>query len=123
MNPDLGDDGNIRHYTLTFVGIKFVFWILQPSFGGSCSNGMYYPEAYGTKCTDARIGQFDQRVLPLRVFRARPELREGHHNGLEAGGRVRSGFSLDYFNIESQRKIEEKNQQHRLIIEFIKSEE
>jgi hypothetical protein len=28
--PDLIEESHIRHYTLTFVGLKFVFWVLRP---------------------------------------------------------------------------------------------
>lgn len=51
-NPNLGDDGNIRHYALTFVGPKFVFWVLQPVLEGACWNGCTMKRLTGADCTD-----------------------------------------------------------------------
>ncbi|KAH7308402.1 hypothetical protein B0I35DRAFT_360900 [Stachybotrys elegans] len=50
--PDLGGDSHIRHYTLTFVGSKFVFWVLTPrddkQWGGCTMTRLI-----GADCTDA----------------------------------------------------------------------
>jgi hypothetical protein len=51
-NPDLGGDASIRHYGLTLVGPKFVFWILQPSVEEGCWHGCTMKRLTGADCTD-----------------------------------------------------------------------
>ncbi|KAI0537744.1 hypothetical protein GGR58DRAFT_470616 [Xylaria digitata] len=46
------DASNIRHYTLTYLGSKFVFWIIRPTFNGSQWNGCTMTRLFGTDCTD-----------------------------------------------------------------------
>ncbi|KAM5357260.1 hypothetical protein ACJZ2D_016446 [Fusarium nematophilum] len=49
--PDLDEDSNIRHYTLTWVGPNFVFWILRPRDGDQWS-GCTMTRLMGADCTD-----------------------------------------------------------------------
>ena len=49
--PGLDGDANIKHYVLTFVGPKFVFWVLQPRDDKQW-NGCTMTRLVGADCTD-----------------------------------------------------------------------
>lgn len=52
--PRLGlERRNVRHYTLIFVGHKFVFWVLEPTLddGGGWA-GCVMKRLFGADCTD-----------------------------------------------------------------------
>ncbi|KAB5511634.1 hypothetical protein GE09DRAFT_1232413 [Coniochaeta sp. 2T2.1] len=53
--PDLAADGEtIRHYTLTFVGYKFVFWVLRPTLDDAGRwNGCAMKRLHGPSCERA----------------------------------------------------------------------
>ncbi|KAG9250611.1 uncharacterized protein F5Z01DRAFT_683752 [Emericellopsis atlantica] len=52
--PGLEMDSNIRHYALTFVGSKFVFWVLEPHEprGDERWHGCTMTRLVGADCTD-----------------------------------------------------------------------
>jgi hypothetical protein len=52
--PDLSvDQETIRHYTLTFIGHKFVFWVLRPTLDDAGRwNGCTMKRLTGADCTD-----------------------------------------------------------------------
>lgn len=51
--PNLGNDlATIRHYTLTFVGPKFVFWVLQPDIAEGKWNGCTMKRLVGADASD-----------------------------------------------------------------------
>jgi len=44
---------SIRHYTLTFIGHKFVFWVLLPTWDGQGQwAGCVMKRLFGADCTD-----------------------------------------------------------------------
>ncbi|KFA81746.1 hypothetical protein S40288_11089 [Stachybotrys chartarum IBT 40288] len=49
--PELAQDSHIRHYALTFVGSKFVFWVLEPQ-GDERWHGCTMTRLVGADCTD-----------------------------------------------------------------------
>lgn len=49
--PALKDDSHIRHYALTFVGSKFVFWAFEPQAYGQW-HGCTMTRLIGADCTD-----------------------------------------------------------------------
>ncbi|KAI1161586.1 hypothetical protein F5B18DRAFT_627448 [Nemania serpens] len=52
-NPSLPDNTpHIRHYALTYLGPKFVFWIIQPTLKGSQWDGCTITRLFGADCTD-----------------------------------------------------------------------
>ncbi|KAL6408566.1 hypothetical protein AUP68_08426 [Ilyonectria robusta] len=54
VDPKLADDiSNVRHYTLTLVGHKFVFWVIQPTCDESRKRtGCEMKRLFGADCTD-----------------------------------------------------------------------
>ncbi|KAI1130545.1 hypothetical protein F5Y10DRAFT_263057 [Nemania abortiva] len=52
-DPTLAEDiSNIRHYTLTFVGSLFVFWVLQPTIRDGQWNGCTMTRLVRANCID-----------------------------------------------------------------------
>jgi hypothetical protein len=53
QKPSLSADmANIRHYTLTFVGSGFVFWVIQPALSDGRWDGCTMTRLTGADCTD-----------------------------------------------------------------------
>ncbi|EEU34837.1 uncharacterized protein NECHADRAFT_88424 [Fusarium vanettenii 77-13-4] len=92
VNPELADDvSNIRHYTLTLVGHKFVFWVLRP-MRDECKKwtGCEMTRLFGADCTDEyavqELGNWVNEIHRWGLSRHGPSCERDIKNVLNSSG-------------------------------------
>lgn len=97
MMPGLDEGRNIRHYTLTFVGHKLVFWVLEPTMddGGGWA-GCVMKRLFGADCTDEyavrELALWINEIRRYGLSRHGPSCEWDIKADLNIGGRERRMF-------------------------------